>query len=185
MSDVNSAAQENPSVRYDTRDINYRLVLCTAAILLITTNVLLVVVWLVFHDLKRLAAPPPRTANFLAIDDADRPLDARLKDIPAPRLDGLLPIEGIHKPTLPSFAPPGLSPAGAPQALPSEQQNALRTYGWIKKGEIARIPIDQAMRILLEKKLLPCRSAAASGGSPNGSDMPREPEAGLRPGGDQ
>jgi hypothetical protein len=52
---------------------------------------------------------------------------------------------------------------GLPELRAWEDVN-LSTYGWVDRGRgIARIPVDRAMDILLEKKAFPARGGTAAG----------------------
>lgn len=56
------------------------------------------------------------------------------------------------------------------------EEEALKSYGWIDKGAGAvRIPIQDAMRLVLERKMLPSRPAATT---PEPMVMPSDSSAG-------
>jgi hypothetical protein len=86
------------------------------------------------------------------------------KDIWSTAVRGTRPEIPTNTPRLQISAPADLA------EFRSREDTELNTYGWINKTQgIVRIPIQQAMNMLVEKKLLPVRegtNAAPSGPSP-------------------
>ena len=105
-------------------DVNVRAVMLTAAVLAVVTVVVYVVVYLLFwHFESREARRTPRLFP-LASDQPRLP--------PAPRLQP--------------------DPAQDLKALRQRDEELLTTYGWVnEKTGIVRIPIDRAMKLLLEQ----------------------------------
>src|SRR5437588_7141849 len=84
---------ENPGVRFERRDANLRLIVITAGLLVAVTAAALLAMWGMMGYYHVREAKTHRDGNPLAVEDAGRQLDQRLKDIPAPALEGLQPIK--------------------------------------------------------------------------------------------
>jgi hypothetical protein len=81
-------------------------------------------------------------------------------DAPAPPIAGFEPGRQAPEPRLQE------EPFGDWTALKARQESLLGSYGWVDEaGGVTRIPIDQAMRMLVQRGL-PARAAASPSPSP-------------------
>jgi hypothetical protein len=122
----------NPDVRHEGSDVNVRGVLVTAATLAATVAAIHLVAWWVFAFLDaRQQRERPAVSPLAAEASGQLP--------PSPRLEGLQSMEGrdmhLHADVLRELVPPELT-----------------GYGWVdREKEIVHIPIDRAMRLIVEK----------------------------------
>jgi hypothetical protein len=135
-----------PQAVYGDSDINAQVILWVAGGLFTFVLVTYVVVGGLFHYFGDREARLNRDALPMASQDAARPAEERIKAVPQPRLEGIEP------------------------ATVAERRAAdaarLERYGWVdEKQGIVHVPIDVAMKVLLEKKLLPAadKGKAAAG----------------------
>ena len=111
---------------YERRDVDVRALFIVAFLLLSSCIVIFIVVALMMHYFK--VHEPPVTAG-----QANIPV-TRSRDFPQPRL----------------LIKPGASLA----ELRAAEDSDLNSYGWTDQSSgIARIPIDRAMQLLLERGL--------------------------------
>jgi hypothetical protein len=147
------------SSHYEHRDVNVSGILAAAGVLLVAGVIVNLVSWWVF-DL--LTAP-------------------EVKSIQA-TFSGSVPGEGL--PAAPGLeqidrTDPKKKEVRSPELYAAEEHR-LSTYGWVDQKEgIVRIPIDQAMRLLVETKRLTARpaqtrNATAPGASNSGRLLRRE-----------
>jgi hypothetical protein len=117
---------ENVAVAHEHRDVNVRAILAVAAGLVVVAIVVHVAVWVLFLYFQgRDAAAQPR-AYPLASVQTQLP--------PAPRVQAR-PSEDL-------------------QDLRRQEEQTLSTYGWVdERAGIARIPIEQAMKLTIERGL--------------------------------
>jgi hypothetical protein len=119
-----SAATDNHD--YERRDVDVRTLFIIAFLLLLSCVAIFIVVTLMMHYFK--VHEPAVTAG-----QANIPV-TRGREFPQPRL----------------LIKPGASLAD----LRAAENSDLNSYGWIDRGSgIARIPIDRAMQLLLERGL--------------------------------
>jgi hypothetical protein len=113
--------------RHEESDINVRAILGTGAGMIVGAVVIGVVVWALFVLLSKREARDVLTEFPLASGQAQRlPPEPRLQTDPREDL----------------------------RALRQAEDNALQSYGWIDKNTgVVRIPIDQAMKLTLERGL--------------------------------
>jgi hypothetical protein len=124
------AAITNP-VSYEPQDVNAGAILKYLAALLLTVFASMLIVWGVYRGLLARAPREPSYASPLR-ESAGRILP------PEPRLQGA----------------PGhqLSPQEEFRQMRAEAEAALKSYDWVdEKAGIAKIPIDQAMKLLVER----------------------------------
>src|SRR5215208_7435597 len=111
---------------YERRDVDVRAVFTVAFLLLLSSIAIFIVVALMMHYFK--AHEPPVTAG-----QANIPV-TRARDFPQPRL----------------LIRPGATLA----ELRVAEDSDLNSYGWAdRRPGIARIPIDRAMQLLVERGL--------------------------------
>lgn len=135
-----------PTVRHELHDENFRTILITAGILVACAIVTHVGIWGVFVYFK----DREETANIpvfpLAAEESQAPLPDRLKTMPRwqPRLEGI-----ERQQSGPIDVRPG--------ELRGSTDQRLRTYGPAEPPEkgFVRVPIDVAMKRILEKGRLP------------------------------
>lgn len=120
----------NPSVRYEPQDFNAGTIVKYLAALLITIFASMLVAWGVYRALIARAAQQVPYVSPLR-QGAGRILP------PEPRLQG-----GPGHP---------LPPQEEFRRMRAEVQARLESYGWVdEKAGIARVPIEEAMRLLAE-----------------------------------
>jgi hypothetical protein len=155
---------ENPDVRFERRDANIRLILLTAGGLVAVAVAIHLALWGMMDYYHVRESRTHRDGNPLAEEDSKRQLDERLRDIPAPSLEGLQPVQSEHpftrsNPKVEVYSPrlenTDLRPANYPQ---------LMTYGRAEPAGdgYVRIPIDRAMQLILEKNRLKAREGKES-----------------------
>jgi hypothetical protein len=176
---------ENPDVRFERRDANIRLILFTAGGLVAVAVAVLLILWGMMDYYNAREAKTHRDGNPLAEEDSKRQLDERLRDIPAPSLEGLQPVQSEYpftrsNPKLEVYSPrienTDLRPTNYPQ---------LTTYGPAEPARdgYVRIPIDRAMQLVLEKDLLKAREKKESVPEPSRGvlDRPTQANSGRGP----
>ena len=127
------ANQDNPEVHHEGSDVNVRAILGFGAGLLVAAVLIHFMVWLLFLYLSGREATR---------DAADYPLAAgqATRVPPEPRLQ-TTPREDLR-------------------ALRAREEENLGSYGWVDKTTgVVRIPIDEAMKLTLQRGL-PARAAA-------------------------
>jgi len=182
---------DNPAVGHETRDINVRLILWTAAILVASAIVIHLAVWAVFVRLKEGAAKPG--PNPLAVEEGQRSIEERIKELRDERHQP--PLEGLqHYQSPDEFAMPGKAGGGPRQASKGQRPGGLRAsvqpdlhgYGPPEPAEpgFARIPIERAIDMALRKnkELLPARPGARPAPPRTGLDTPTTSNSGHGPG---
>jgi hypothetical protein len=156
----------NPDVAREQSDVNVRAVLALAVGLVVVTTVIFVLMGWVFSFLERRAA-----ANDPTISPLARPATQ-------------MPRTTIGNPYFGDAPRPQLL-IGEPAALRNQREmenEKLETYGWVdEKSGIARIPISEAEKLILQRGL-PARDQAvhpwlgthraAYGGSSGGRMIP-------------
>ena len=132
MADLPSTP-ENPEVHHETSDINFRGVLAFGAGLIVAAIAIHFGIWLLFHFFQAREAQKAALEYPLAAGQQNR-----------------LPPEPRLQPS-----PPGWStPREDLQKLRAEEDEILRSYGWVDKNAgIVRIPIDEAMKLTVKKGL--------------------------------
>ncbi len=131
MSDVHAHGPENPEIRFETRDVRARAILKFAVYLFFSTIAVLFLMYRLYVGFARFEAsrqPPPPIMQ-----------TAPNRQPPLPRLQERPPLdlEAMHK----------------------GEDKALASYGWVDpQAGIVRIPIDEAMRLVVERGL-PVRGA--------------------------
>jgi hypothetical protein len=127
------ANPDNPDVRHEGSDVNVRAILGWGAGLLVAAVLIHFVVWLPFLYLSGRETTRDAVDYPLAAGQATRvPPEPRLQTTPREDL----------------------------RALRAREQEILSSYGWVDKTTgVVRIPIDEAMKLTLERGL-PARSAA-------------------------
>jgi hypothetical protein len=154
------------AVERNLGDVDVRLVVGTALGLVITAALLFALVWLQLRKLKAATARERDVAarrDPMAAAEGRRSVDARIDGIAGPQLEGLEPVDSpnplIHNgPTVPRH-----SPRYRPETWPRGNERQLREPGWVDRDKgIVRIPIDDAMRLMLEGKKFKSRA----GGKP-------------------
>jgi hypothetical protein len=127
---------ENPTVHHETTDVNIRGILAFGAALIVAAIIIHVVVWVMFRymDARQAARTPPQYP--LAAEQEVRvPPEPRLQTNPREDL----------------------------KALRDQEQQTLSSYGWVDKNAgVVRIPIDEAMKLTLQRGL-PARQQSPQG----------------------
>jgi hypothetical protein len=165
-SDVNplSLQQGHEPDKIDTRTVVY-----VPIVLLICFLLSWVTVTLVFNYVR--GGPAERPKNREAAIRQAAPINERLArinsstplaEVKQPRLEGLNELKNENEPPfLRSFEPltdpsSGNSPHFHPDDLrPNSERSkelGLQSYSWIKKDELARIPIEEALKTVLKAK---------------------------------
>ena len=137
--------RDNAEVAHEHSDVNVRVLLSLTVGLLAVVAIVGVLMWGLLWTFQRNAA------------QNDPPLS------PVARADVQMPASQVGNPYF--------GPSGGPQLLTNEptvlqkhrqtEEEALHTYGWIdEKSGVARIPIDEAKKLILQRGL-PVRAEAA------------------------
>jgi hypothetical protein len=135
-----------PQAVHDDSDLNARAILWLAGGLFTFVLAVIVVVGGVFRYFGEREDRRDRDALPMAREDAARPVEERVKSILAPQLEAI-------------------QPQSVAQGRAADAQRLVH-YGWVdEKAHVVHVPIDVAMKVILEKKLLP---AAQKGKSPAG-----------------
>lgn len=136
-----------PELRHEIRDLSTRVVVVSAVSLVVAAIVIHVAVWLLFLFYgQRQEAAYPRQYPMAEVGNPPEP--------PAPRLQ--------------------TQPREELKNMRAEEERFLNSYGWADKGTGAlHIPIDRAMRLLLEQGL----PARATQGQP-ADGLPQDSSSG-------
>jgi hypothetical protein len=123
----------NPTVHHETSDINLRGVLAFAVGLAVTAAVIHFAVWVLFAYFNTREGLPVTPQYPLAVGQQNRlPPEPRLQTDPRQDLKNLR----------------------------ADEDTILDGYGWVdRNNQVVRIPIDQAMKLTLERGL-PARPEA-------------------------
>jgi hypothetical protein len=134
MSETNHP--ESPPLRHEERDIDVRSVYAVGGALVVVAVVVHLAAWWIFDALNKSEREDKRSAFPLAAKESGGlPPEPRLQEIN--RL------------------------AGNAGPLYAAEQRRLETYGWVdEKESIVHIPIDRAMKLIVEEKRLPSRPPA-------------------------
>jgi hypothetical protein len=127
MSESHSPDVDNPEVVHEESDVNVSAILgFGAALFAVGAIVLLFLGWLVGMYERQYQRSQTQVYPMAAGQENRLPPEPRLQDHPQEDLSDLR----------------------------AKQERQLHAYGWVDKGSgIARIPIEEAMRIVLEKGL--------------------------------
>ncbi|HTU23668.1 MAG TPA: hypothetical protein VMG10_36865 [Gemmataceae bacterium] len=129
--------EHTPGVAYEREEFNFRLILWVGAGLVVTALVVHVIVWWLFGGLEKHNTVPTGSVSELALEDASRPFDQRLDNVPAPHLEGI-------------------EPESNPSRIAAARQRAevrMKRYGWIDRDKgIVHVPIEKAMEEVLKSK---------------------------------
>lgn len=118
---------DNPEVHHETSDVNIRAILVFAAGLIAAAVVIHLLVWGLFRYFEAREARQPQVSYPLAVQQ-----ERRLP--PEPRLQ-TNPREDLRE-------------------LRDAEDQVLTTYGWVdRNGGVVRIPIDEAMRLVIQRGL--------------------------------
>jgi hypothetical protein len=125
-----------PHVVHGDSDIDVRAIVWLGSGLFAFILAVMVVVGGVFRYLGEREDRRDRDALPMASEDAARPVEERVKSIPEPRLEGIEPQSVAKR-----------------RAVDADR---LTQYGWVdEKAQVVHVPIDVAMKVILEKRLLP------------------------------
>jgi hypothetical protein len=157
---------DHEAVERNLHDVDLRLVVGTALGLVITSALLYALVWFQWRNLEAAAARERERAarrDPMAAAEGRRSVDAQIDGIAGPPLEGLDPVDSPNPfirngPTVPRH-----SVRYRPETWPRGNERQLREAGWVDRDkDIVRIPIDDAMRLMLEGKKFKSRA----GGKP-------------------
>ncbi len=141
-----SSPAPNPDQRHEPGDENYRLILLTALILAASIAVSFVVCGYLMEYMRKREAREKAGQFPLAVEENRLPLSERLQQMPQgqPLLEGFKRQEGYSIDVRPR------------DKLPTHEAELTR-YGPAEPAEkgYASIPIDEAMRLMLEKDRFP------------------------------
>ncbi len=126
-----SEPRDNPEVEHEESDVNVRAILGYGGGLLALGIVIQLLMWLLFNFYTKQAAQVPRAFPLSAEYQQQAP--------PEPRLQ-VRPQEDMRR-------------------LREQEDAILQGYGWVDKNAgLARIPIEEAMKIVVQRGL-PAREA--------------------------
>lgn len=132
MPHAHAAPADNPTVHHEESDVNIRGVFGFALGLLIVGGFIFFLVWVLFSFFARQASRTVMPEYPLAVQQGNRvPPEPRLQT--NPRQD----LSDLH----------------------AQEDSILNSYGWVdKNADVVRIPIDQAMKLAVQRGL-PARQA--------------------------
>jgi hypothetical protein len=155
---------EHPRRWHEPSDVNVRAIVLAAVALVVVAAIIHVALYFQQRYYNVTAQKQAVPWNPLAARQNELPLNARLEQVPTPRLEGLVEFSAqppYYRSSLPVEGPPTFHP----EDLRPERQPQLQKYGWVDREKgIAHIPIDRAMRAALEMNLLPARQGATRSG---------------------
>jgi hypothetical protein len=124
---------DNPPVTHEETDVNIGAILAFAAALVAVAIVVHLLIWVLFRVFEARAARPTTVEYPLAVQQEDRlPPEPRLQTNPREDL----------------------------RELRDSEEQVLTTYGWVdRNGGVVRIPIEDAMRLAIERGLPARRSS--------------------------
>jgi len=122
-----AGSTDNPEVQHESSDVNIRAIFGFALGLLVTGIIIHVLVWVLFQY-----------------------FNARENRIVAPEF----PLAVTQEPRLPPEPRLQTNPRQDLSDLRAREDQALRSYGWVDRNAgVVRIPIDQAIKLTLERGL--------------------------------
>jgi len=143
MSEVMKAQVENSDVAYEKRDVNPHAILWVGVAIIVSAVIIHFAVWGLFDLFNRSEARKGKPPASL--------VNMKRQPPPAPRLQ--------------TDAPADL------QELRNREDAALESYGWVDRERgIARIPVERAMELLVERGL-PKSQPAGNEASVSQKDM--------------
>lgn len=132
MSDAHSSGPG-----HEIRDVNFAGIYGLAGLTILAGVAVLLGVWWLFQDLRDRQSQRRPTANRLALEQRDQ-------FPPPPQLEGFMRMN---------------QQSGETKALPSQRPN---NYGWVdRKAGVVGIPVDRAMTLIVEQKLIPSAKGPA------------------------
>ena len=116
---------------HEIRDVNFGAIYGLAGLTIVSGVLVLLGVWWLFRDLRDRQKEQMPQANPLALEQRDR--------LPqSPRLEGIVQMK---------------EKLGEPRSPPSARPSS---YEWVdRQAGIVRIPVDRAMNLMVEQKLVP------------------------------
>lgn len=133
MADTNHT---NASVNFEHRDVNARTLAWVLAVIVVTAVVLHLVLYLLYEGFRTGSAESGRIPNSAEQSTQETSSQPKLQVDPSTDIN----------------------------QLRQEENKRLTTYGWIDKDKgIVRIPIEQAMRSLAVRGIVPANTAAPAG----------------------
>jgi len=136
----------NQGVAHESTDVNIRAILSFGVIVVVVSIVCAVIVWGLFHLMVSQAAARDPKMSPLAMPGSVMPRTTAASpyfgNAPSPQLI-------TNEPTV-------------LRTLRQTEQTGLHAYGWVdQKAGVARVPIDQAKKLIAERGL-PSRAAGAA-----------------------
>jgi hypothetical protein len=126
-----SEPRDNPEVVHEESDVNVLAILGFGAGLLAVGIVIQLLMWLLFNFYTKQAAQVPRAFPLSVEYQQQPPPEPRLQEHPEEDM----------------------------RQLRAQEDAILQGYGWVDKGSgVARIPIEEAMKIVVQRGL-PAREA--------------------------
>jgi hypothetical protein len=147
MADESPPPENSLWAGHELRDVRPSLVVMVAVVLVLLGAALHLLLW----EVSLQVVPEQRVpgASPPVVMPGEPPVNDRIRSVPQPRLDPLVPLQAeppSYRPSRP--LPDTTSPPVQPQDLWADRQPLLTGYGWVEPGKVARIPIGQAMDIV-------------------------------------
>jgi len=139
--------------RHERKDVNTLWIVATAAMLTAEITIVCLASW---WTLAGLTAPamPSTPAELMAVAARRLP--------PQPRLEGLIDLND-----------PSSSSSLAWRELQAAHVEYLKNYGWVdQEKRIVHIPIEMAMQLIIDEKLLPAAETPSARTSPSPKAQP-------------
>jgi hypothetical protein len=177
-----SDRQTNPPLGHEPGNVSLRAILTCAAALVVLAVIVHVGAWLLFAYLAaRERRAKPDLFPLAAEERQQRPPP----DVPTPR-DWNAPREPPPLPAKPQLEGivrlEGKEPAERPGMRRSEALDQLDRYQWVDREKgIVRIPLEQAMSLIVERGMLPSHPAKAGTEREGSQRLPSRANSGRSP----
>lgn len=171
---------DNPDVRHEQSDVDVRSILWAGGALVVLAVVVHVGIWVLYQRFTQ-REDVAKGNRYPSVLGEERSLNERLQAIPEPRLEGLAEFSRpLRMPEGEKIGHGGRPPYVRPEDLqPGARTPSLQEYGWVDhKAGVVRIPIQEAMRLVAEHRLLPSRDEKATGRKDQGRNNTAGPSSG-------
>lgn len=150
-----SSHNELPTGVTEPDAVNVRSIIGYAVGLTVVTVISQIAMWLMFNSMasNAEASAPPPVYPLAADPDTQRPAEPRLQ----------IGVSSDHGQLLNDLEPVSLGVREALSALRAEEEATLGNYSWVdRNAKVVRIPIDDAMKLALQRGFLTREAAAAA-----------------------
>jgi hypothetical protein len=154
---------ENPTTRYERSDVNARPIVMVGVVMIVGAVVVHLVAWWIFDYLQaRDKALKQSPFPLAATEPKEPPPEPRLEQVIRMEPKVNLAVGGAIGTAAKLERVIRMDPRANGGPLYAAERKELETYGWVdEKERVVRIPIEQAMRLIVEEKRLPAREEKA------------------------